>query len=869
MAKHSLVIVESPAKAKTIGKYLGKEFEVKACMGHLRDLPKSTLGVDLEHDFEPVYKPIKGKEDIIADLKKSAKSAEMVYLATDPDREGEAISWHLKQLLNLPDEKTRRVTFNEITKNVVQESIREPRDIDQKLVDAQQARRILDRIVGYELSPLLWKKIRRGLSAGRVQSVATRMVDDRDREIEEFKPEEYWTLDANLFGDDAKKLPFAARYHGKDGKKAELKSAEDVDAVVHETEYAPFTVKTVKRTDKQRSPSPPFTTSTMQQEASRKLSMTPRRTMAIAQQLYEGVDIEGEGTVGLITYMRTDSLRISEEALASAKTFITGRYGEHYAQTHRYKAKAGAQDAHEAIRPSNVNWTPEQLKKDLTGEQYRLYRLVWSRFLASQMANAVYDSVAVEVEAAGHSFRASSSSLKFSGYTAVYEEGKDEEKEEKESPLPALREGEPLTLKDFDREQHFTQPPAHYTDATLIRAMEEQGIGRPSTYAPTVSTILDREYVVKEGKYLRITNLGRVVTALMKERFSDIADLKFTANMEQRLDSVEEGKTAWKDVLREFYGDFEQDLENAEKALDGARIKVPDEVSEEICPECGRNLVVKSGRFGRFLACPGYPECTFTMPLVVEMPGRCPVCGGRLMKRTGVSKKSGKQYNYYCCEKFPACSFVTFDVPVKDDCPVCGHTMFKKSGRGFKRPFCINPACENFLPEDQRGYPKRTAASDGTESGTNGTAADGQPTSETVQTEASDKPAAKKTTTAKKTAAKKSTAKKTGTAKTAAKKSTAKTAAKKASSASTTEETPTVTKAAAKKAATAAEGAAEASTAVEKAAAKKATASRKAAAERTTTKKAATTKKTTTAKKAATKKATTSAAKKADAETEE
>ncbi len=436
MAKHSLVIVESPAKAKTIGKYLGKEFEVKACMGHLRDLPKSTLGVDLEHDFEPVYKPIKGKEDIIADLKKSAKSAEMVYLATDPDREGEAISWHLKQLLNLPDEKTRRVTFNEITKNVVQESIREPRDIDQKLVDAQQARRILDRIVGYELSPLLWKKIRRGLSAGRVQSVATRMVDDRDREIEEFKPEEYWTLDANLFGDDAKKLPFAARYHGKDGKKAELKSAEDVDAVVHETEYAPFTVKTVKRTDKQRSPSPPFTTSTMQQEASRKLSMTPRRTMAIAQQLYEGVDIEGEGTVGLITYMRTDSLRISEEALASAKTFITGRYGEHYAQTHRYKAKAGAQDAHEAIRPSNVNWTPEQLKKDLTGEQYRLYRLVWSRFLASQMANAVYDSVAVEVEAAGHSFRASSSSLKFSGYTAVYEEGKDEEKEERNPPCP-------------------------------------------------------------------------------------------------------------------------------------------------------------------------------------------------------------------------------------------------------------------------------------------------------------------------------------------------------------------------------------------------------------------------------------------------
>ena len=785
MAKQSLVIVESPAKAKTIGKYLGKDFEVKACMGHLRDLPKSKTGVDVENDFEPVYKPIKGKEDIISDLKKSAKSADMVYLATDPDREGEAISWHLKQLLDLPDDKCRRVTFNEITKNVVQESIREPRDIDQKLVDAQQARRILDRIVGYELSPLLWKKIRRGLSAGRVQSVATRMVDDRDREIEEFKPEEYWTLDANLFGDDAKKLPFAARYHGKDGKKAELKSAEDVDAVVHETEHAPFTVKTVKRTDKQRSPSPPFTTSTMQQEASRKLSMTPRRTMAIAQQLYEGVDIEGEGTVGLITYMRTDSLRISEEALASAKTFITGRYGEHYAQTHRYKAKASAQDAHEAIRPSNVNWTPEQLKKDLTGEQYRLYRLVWSRFLASQMANAVYDSVAVEVEAAGHSFRASSSSLKFSGYTAVYEEGKDEEKEEKESPLPALREGEPLTLKDFDREQHFTQPPAHYTDATLIRAMEEQGIGRPSTYAPTVSTILDREYVVKEGKYLRITNLGRVVTALMKERFSDIADLKFTANMEQRLDSVEEGKTAWKDVLREFYGDFEQDLENAEKALDGTRIKVPDEVSEEICPECGRNLVVKSGRFGRFLACPGYPECSFTMPLVVAMPGRCPKCGGRIMKRSGNSKKTGKQYTYYCCEHVNSrdeankCDFMTWDVPVKDDCPVCGHTMFKKAGKGFKKPFCINPVCPNFLPEDKRGYPKKPAAESAAE------------TAETDETaEGTDEQAEK--TAVKKAAAKKPAAKKNAAK--AASKSTSKAAAKTASKTTAKKKTTVKTK---------------------------------------------------------------------------
>ena len=775
MANHSLVIVESPAKAKTIGKYLGKDFEVKACMGHLRDLPKSTIGVDVEKDFEPVYKPIKGKEDIISDLKKSAKAADTVYLATDPDREGEAISWHLKQLLNLPDEKTKRVTFNEITKKVVQESIQEPREIDQNLVDAQQARRILDRLVGYELSPLLWKKIRRGLSAGRVQSVATRMVDDREREIEAFQPEEYWTLDANLLGSDVKKVPFAARYHGKNGKKAELKSAEEVEAVVEETKNAPFTVKSVKRTDKQRSPSPPFTTSTMQQEASRKLSMTPRRTMAIAQQLYEGVDIEGEGTVGLITYMRTDPLRISEEALADAKTFLLGRYGAacYPAQTHRYKAKANAQDAHEAIRPSNVNWTPEMLKKDLTGEQYRLYRLIWSRYVACQMANAVYDSVAVEIEANSHSFRANSSSLKFYGYTAVYEEGKDEEKEEKESPLPALQEGESLTLQDFSRDQHFTQPPAHYTDATLIRAMEEQGIGRPSTYAPTVSTILDREYVIKEGKYLRITNLGRVVTELMKDKFADIADTKFTAHMEQRLDSVEEGTTPWKDVLRDFYGDFEEHLKQAEKDLEGVRIKVPDEISEELCPECGRNLVVKSGRFGRFLACPGYPECSFTMPLVVEMPGRCPKCGGRIMKRTGTSKKTNKQYTYYCCEhtnskdEAEKCDFMTWDVPVKDDCPVCGHTMFKKAGKGFKKPFCINEACSNFLPKEKRGYPKKPAEKKEGEA----------PAPETQEEKKSvKKTAAKKTATAKKP----TTAKKTSAAqKSAAKKPAAKKSAKK------------------------------------------------------------------------------------------
>ena len=783
MAKKSLVIVESPAKAKTIGKYLGDGYEVKACMGHLRDLPKSKIGVDIENDFEPDYKPIKGKEDIIGDLKKSAKKSEYVYLATDPDREGEAISWHLKELLDLPDDKARRVTFNEITKKVVSESIQKPREIDQNLVDAQQARRILDRIVGYQLSPLLWKKIRRGLSAGRVQSVAMRMVAEREEEIRNFEAEEYWTLDVHLTNED-RSGGFAARFYGQDGKKKELKSEEEVNAVLSDVEGKPFVVQKVKRADKQRSPSPPFTTSTMQQEASRKLNMTPRRTMAIAQQLYEGIDITGVGTVGLITYMRTDSLRISDEALDATKQFIHERYGADYypAQTRHFKTKAGAQDAHEAIRPSDITLTPERIRQDLTAEQYRLYRLIWSRFLACQMANAIYDSVSVEVDAAQYQFRANYSALKFAGYTAVYEEGRDEEKEEKSSPLPSLQEGQHLLQNGVDKDQHFTQPPSRYTDATLIRAMEEQGVGRPSTYAPTVSTILDREYVVKEGKYLRITPLGEVVTTLMKEKFSDIVDTGFTANMEKNLDSVEEGEKNWKGLLREFYGPFEASLTQAEKDLEGTRIKVPDEVSEEICPQCGRNLVIKSGRFGRFLACPGYPECSFTMPLVVEMPGRCPKCGGRLLKRTGTSKKTNKQYTYYCCEHVnsrvegPKCDFMTWDVPTKDDCPVCGHTMFKKPGKGFKKPFCINEGCANFVPEDQRGYKKKTSAAKTDEAGE-------EPAEEKAEAE---KPAKK--TAAKKTAVKKTTAKKTAAKaaekaaekKPAAKKTTAKTAAKKA-----------------------------------------------------------------------------------------
>ena len=549
-AAKNLVIVESPAKAKTIGKYLGPDYEVMASMGHLRDLPKSKIGVDVDNDFHLDYKPIKGKEDIIRSLKKAADAADMVYLATDPDREGEAISWHLKYLLDLPDEKTRRVTFNEITKKVVQESIAAPRRIDQELVDAQQARRVLDRIVGYRLSPLLWKKIRRGLSAGRVQSVAMRLVAEREKEIENFVPQEYWALDALLKkqGTDA---VFKAHYYGKKGKKHEPASQEETQKICEEVQSRPFAVKSVKRVDKQRSPSPPFTTSTLQQEASRKLNMTPRRTMAIAQQLYEGVEITGEGAVGLITYMRTDSLRISREAQMAARTLIDSRYGAAYRPDafRQYKAKAGAQDAHEAIRPSNVNLTPERVKSDLTGEQYRLYKLIWSRFLASQMANAVYDSVTVELEAGDYNFRAGASSLKFAGYAAVYEESRDEEKEDREPALPPLEQGEQVLPERMEPAQHFTQPPAHFTDASLIRALEENGIGRPSTYAPTVSTILDREYVVKEGKYLRMTPLGGVVNDLMCQRFPKIVDVKFTANMEKELDEVESGDKISKELL--------------------------------------------------------------------------------------------------------------------------------------------------------------------------------------------------------------------------------------------------------------------------------------------------------------------------------
>ncbi len=734
-----LVIVESPSKAKTIGKYLGPDFAVKASMGHLRDLPKSTMGVDIEHDFQVEYLPLESKASLIEELKKAADKAQAVYLATDPDREGEAISWHLKELLELPDSKVCRVTFNEITQKVVQDSIANPRAIDSDLVDAQQARRVLDRIVGYQLSPLLWKKVRRGLSAGRVQSVATRLVVDRENEIRAFQPKEYWYLDAKLRL-CGKPGTFTARYYGSP-KKRELENEAQVDGIIRDVEGKPFTVTGVKRADKKRSAAPPFTTSTLQQEASRKLNMQPKRTMAIAQQLYEGIDVAGEGTLGLITYMRTDSLRLSNEAMDAAADFIKNRYGSnyYYGKHHVFKTKSGAQDAHEAIRPTHVELDPERIQSSLTREQYRLYKLIWSRFLASQMANAVYDTVSIDTMCGDHLFRSSHQSIKFAGFLAVYEESVDDEEEAVGSPLPNLNEGDSAAADGLQKSQHFTQPPARYTEASLIKAMEEKGVGRPSTYAATVSVIQEREYVNKVEKRLAPTPLGEVVTGLMVERFQDVIDVEFTAHMEDGLDEVEAGNRNWKDLLHEFYEGFHQQMVDAEQALEGTRLKVPDEVSEEICEECGRNMVIKVGRFGKFLACPGFPECKNTKPIVEKMPGRCPKCGSTILKR-----KSKRGYAYYGCERGAECGFMTWDVPTAEDCPKCGFTMFKKSGKGRNKPFCTNETCENFLPEDQRGYYKKKEAAEGEE----------KPAKKTTK-----KATAKKTTTKKTT--KKTTAKKT------------------------------------------------------------------------------------------------------------
>ena len=755
----NLVIVESPSKAKTIGKYLGSEYTVRASMGHLRDLPKSTMGVDLEGNFEPHYIPVRGKEDLIKELKKEAAKAETVFLATDPDREGEAISWHLKELLGLPDGKAQRVTFNEITQRVVRESIANPRDIDYDLVDAQQARRVLDRIVGYQLSPLLWKKVRRGLSAGRVQSVATRMVVDRENEIRAFQPREYWTLDVTL-NRIGKPGTFVARYYGSP-KKQELENEEQTCAVMDDVQGKEFTVTSVKKADKKKSAPAPFTTSTLQQEASRKLGFTPKKTMMVAQQLYEGVEVAGEGTTGLITYMRTDSLRLSDEAMAAAAGFIRSRYGEsyYYGKFHTFKTKGSAQDAHEAIRPSHVELEPEAIRGSLTSDQYKLYKLIWSRFLATQMASAVYDTVSIDTECAGHVFRSSHQSLRFSGYMAVYEEGRDEENEVTGSALPDLQEGEKTAASGMKKEQHFTQPPARYTEATLVKAMEEKGVGRPSTYAATVSTIQDREYVLKQDKRLAPTPLGEIVTGLMLERFNDIIDVEFTANMEDRLDAVEAGQQHWKELIADFYDGFSKELSDAESALEGVRLKVPEEETDEVCELCGRKMVIKMGRFGKFLACPGFPDCKNAKPLVERMPGRCPKCGSGMLKR-----KSKRGYAFYACEKGSECGFMTWDVPTAEDCPECGFTMFKKSGKGRMKPFCVNETCSRFLPEDQRGYYKKKTAGEQPE----GEPA-GAPEEEPKAKKTAKKPAAGKTA-AKKSAAGKKAEKKPAAKKTAGKK---------------------------------------------------------------------------------------------------
>ena len=686
-----LVIVESPAKAKTIQKYLGEGYDVVASMGHVRDLPKSKLGIDIEHGFRPDYVEIKGKEDLVQTLKKKGKKSDAIYLATDPDREGEAISWHLAYLLGMDLDQANRVTFNEITKSGVQSGMASPRRVDMDLVNAQQTRRILDRIVGYKLSPFLWKKVRRGLSAGRVQSVAVRIIVDREEEIRKFKPQEYWSVDAKLLGKASRKA-FAAKLYGKD-KKISIKTKEEADAILKELEGCDYVVENVKKSVRKKSPAPPFTTSTLQQEASRRLGFQARRTMKAAQELYEGVEVGDMGAVGLITYMRTDSLRISDEAAQQAAGFIEQRYGKNYLPPKRrvYKSRNNAQDAHEAIRPTMPEMAPDQVKDSLTGDQYKLYKLVWERFIASQMATALLDTVSVDIRAGEYLFKASGYTVKFDGYTVLYEESKEETSNGEEGAsgaLPPLEKGDLLRLKSLEGSQHFTQPPPRFTEASLIKTLEENGIGRPSTYAPTITTILSRGYVEREAKALKPTALGEVVTQLMKDQFKKIVDVDFTAQMEKNLDEVEEGAADWVDTLSTFYEDFAATLSQAEKNMDGTRVKVPDEETDEICELCGRKMVIKTGRFGKFLACPGFPECKNTRKIVQDTGGVCPLCGGKVL-----AKKSKKGKFYYGCENNPKCGFMTWDTPLKETCPKCGATLFRKAGK-MGRIYCAKEGCD-------------------------------------------------------------------------------------------------------------------------------------------------------------------------------
>lgn len=683
----NLVIVESPAKAKTIKKYLGPDYEVVASMGHIRDLPKSKLGVDIENHFEPIYIDIKDKESLISSLKKQALHSDKVYLATDPDREGEAISWHLAQILDLDMNDENRVVFNEITKTGVQTGMSNPRKINIDLVNAQQARRILDRIVGYKLSPFLWKKVRRGLSAGRVQSVTVRLIVDRENEIKGFISKEYWSIDGKFAAPSSRKI-FSAKFSGIDGKKTELVSKEETDAVLSRLDGKDYIVTKVKKSVHRKSPYAPFTTSTMQQEASKRLGFQARRTMKAAQELYEGIEVEGMGAIGLITYMRTDSLRISEEARIAANKFIEEKYGKDYIpdKPRFYKSKANSQDAHEAIRPSLPNVTPDSIKSSLTSDQFKLYKLIWERFIASQMANALLNTVSVDIDADGCNFKASGYSVKFDGYTVLYQDTKDEN-EEDSGELPVINEGDKLKLKSILGNQHFTQPPARYTEASLIKALEENGIGRPSTYAPTITTIIQRLYVERDGKQLKPTALGEVTTELMKDHFKKIVDEKFTAGMETDLDEVEMGKKDWVDTLSDFYGDFDSTLKKAETAMEGKRVKVPDEETDIVCELCGRKMVIKIGRFGKFLACPGFPECKNTKKIVQETGGTCPLCGKKVLQ-----KKSKKGKKFFGCEDNPSCGFMTWNTPVSDKCPKCNSTLFKKGGKAGKL-MCEKPEC--------------------------------------------------------------------------------------------------------------------------------------------------------------------------------
>ena len=683
-----LVIVESPAKAHTIQKYLGPDYEVMASMGHVRDLPASRLSVDVKNDFAPNYENIKGKGELIKKLCSEAKKSDYVYLATDPDREGEAISWHLSQLLKLDEKEPNRVTFNEITKSGIQYGMAHPRCIDQQLVDAQQARRVLDRIVGYEISPFLWKKIRKGLSAGRVQSVAVRLVVDREEEIRAFQPEEYWSLEALLAKQGAKAKPFTAKYYGTGGKKCEITTEEQANALKEAAEKEPFIIKSIKMGTRQKNPAPPFITSTLQQDASRRFGFQAKRTMKVAQELYEGINLPDLGAVGLITYMRTDSLRISDEALSAAHDYIKSTYGDSYAlpKPRTFRSKSNAQDGHEAIRPTMIDLAPAKIKESLTSDQYKLYKLVWERFIASQMAACVQDTVSTDITAGEHLFKASGFSVRFDGYTRLYTEAVDNE-EEQGTNLPRLEEGETLTLKELKPNQHFTQPPPRYTEATLIRELEENGIGRPSTYAPTLSTILQRGYVEREGKAIKPTIVGETVTKLMKEQFGKIVDVKFTAEMEQELDEVEEGKTEWVGMMHHFYDDFTDMLQSAEKNMEGTKMKIPDEETDIVCELCGRKMVVRHGKYGKFLACPGFPECKNTKTLQQETPGSCPRCGKKVL-----AKKSKTGRTYYGCEDNPKCGFMTWDIPLAEKCPQCGSSLFKTTGR-VKMIHCLKEGC--------------------------------------------------------------------------------------------------------------------------------------------------------------------------------